>query len=333
MKKIIEVLLRNKWLKLLSLALAIITWVLVSRESYRTIEGVRVPVHFTIPEGRFLLVPQARMPEVRLHLGGPAPAIDQFRRGSLEIRIDLRRERTLPDTSKCPQPMTIAISPSDVLNLPPNIEVTRLRPHRVTISLDDVHVDWLTVEKVLSGTLKKGLRIHEIYGTKKVLVRGPKSVIKARDTIKTLPIPIERLDVGIYRFKWPFDTSDARTRLARCLKPNLDRAQVIIRVVREKVKTVRKNVLVEIFGARSGFQYTVIPDHLENVEILGPKELSERCRLRAFVELGGIKDLAGQTEHRLQVEFSVAPEVQVLGSDPQEVTVRIRAEKPAAPPK
>ncbi len=342
MKKLLNFLLKNRWLKLLSLLLAVIAWVYVSRKTCKTDQAERVPLVCTVPGDKFIL--SSTSDEVRLSLRGPTPAMNRLNKEDLaaEINVLEKLDDKLPDTSEAPQPITLLIEPSDIRNLAPNIVVTDIRPSRVTIQLDQMGQKRLTVEQKLTGEVKSGLRIHKAYPVpKQVIGRGPKSILAQIDTIETLPVPISNLDAG----KWlPSLALNTKLRLKGrqvvksggrtldCLRLAPSTVVVWIEVVPEATKKI-SHVPVEVRGL-PGFLYTLLtPDKtkpyttIPTVEIRGPKELLEQPRLRAFVDLTEIDNPEETLDRKKQVEFSARSGIEIL-SEPPAVVVQIKPETP-----
>ncbi|MFW6107594.1 MAG: hypothetical protein ACOC70_00205, partial [bacterium] len=165
MSKIIALLLKDKWLKLISVALATATWIYVSEQRDKARE-VSVPLRLTAPDDKFLLDP--RRPQVlRVLLRGPTRAIGQLREELLSAGIRITEKvKRLPDTSKSPQPVTIQIGADDIQNVPDTIAVKSVQPERISVVIDEMTRKRLEVvvdkEKDLKGELKEGYQIHRV---------------------------------------------------------------------------------------------------------------------------------------------------------------------------
>ena len=337
MNKIIDACLANKGLKLLAIVLAIITWVYVSQQTYRT-RGIDVPLSFTVPAEQFSILSQTYK-QVRLTLQGPASAINQLDllRGSVAIQIDVlqKLKDRMPSKYDEPQSAPVRISESDIRNLPPNITVLDLDPKEVTVTLDQVVEKRLTVKENLAGEVKEGLAIHKVYLIpKRVIVRGPRSILLDRDSIQTQPVDVSGLDEGIWEPERPLDTSDEETGLAKCLRPDPAKVKVQVEVVRKEARVTREieSVPIEIRGL-PGLHYTLLNltktkpyTKIPKLKIEGTKETVEQP-VRAFIDVTAITDPAQVPEQKMTVQFSTSPDVKVL-TEPQEVMVLIKAEAP-----
>ncbi|MFO7898362.1 MAG: CdaR family protein [Planctomycetota bacterium] len=316
MSKIIALLLKDKWLKLISVALATATWIYVSEQRDKAKE-VSVPLRLTVPDDKFLLDPR-RPQMLRVLLRGPERAIAQFREESLsaEIRITEKVKR-LPDTSRAPQPVTIQIGPDDIQNVPDTIAVKSVQPDRISVVIDEMTRKRLQVtvdrEKDLKGELKEGYRIHRISPVpNKVMVRGPRSILKERQSIHPLQHDISGLGPQNWKARSRLDTGDAKTGLRDCLSPEEPKVIIWFYFIQLKTDRVFENVPVFVHGP-PGFTYTVLRDQtrkpleaIPEVTLSGPEDLFEEAdvAVRAIVDLTDV-DPAKTPEIQRTVRYTV----------------------------
>jgi len=333
LNKVLQICLANKWLKLLSLALAVVIWVYVSRKAYGTKEVVDVPLVITGYGDNFILAQSWE--KVTLSLRGPAGAMDQLRTDVLVAELNIERKGKLPDMSEAKQPVAIEvpIGRSDIRNLPDSVTVAELRPRKVRVKLDQIVEKRLTVvvdEAVLTGKVKKGFRLLKSYPSKKhVMVSGPKSVLDRMETIRPRPFEIQDLEVSTQQPRRLDTRAEINGKLIDCLKPEPARIEVWIDI--EPIgKTLKiKDVPIEIRGL-PGFVYTVLDDKKANpytkipeVEIQGPEKLLDKPMLRAFIDVTSMKE----PEKTVKVQFSAAEKIEVRTKAPDVVVVRTKAEK------
>lgn len=337
MSKILNACLANKGLKLLAIVLAVVTWVYVSQLTNR-VRSIDVPLNFTVPPDSFFILSQTYK-QARLTLQGPAAAINQIEllRGSVVVQIDVlqKLKDRMPSKYEEPKPVSVRVSESDIRNLPPNITVTELDPREVTVTLDEVVEKRLTVKENLDGEVKEGLAIHKVYLIpKRVIVRGPRSILTERDSIQTQPVDVVGLDEGIWEPERPLDTSDEKSGLTNCLKSDPAKVKVQVEVVRKEEKVTREieDVPIEIRGL-PGLHYTLLNltkaepyTKIPKLTIEGTKETVEQP-VRAFIDVTAITDPKQVPEQKMTVQFSTSPGVKVL-TEPQEVMVLIKAEAP-----
>ena len=333
MKKILDIILANYPIKILSIVLAVSVWVFVMQKTYSTKPDIDIPLTITVPENMFILTRSSESLQVTLR--GPAPVMSQLPVSLLAAEIDLAKRRLveLPANMDTPQSLTIQILPSDIRNLPPDITVTRIFPNTVTVTLDRIIEKRLTVTETLDGKVKDGLKVHQVYPTpKQVIARGPRSVLIRRDSIKTLPVPISDLDAGTWQPTRALDTSDAQGGLADCLRPDPSKVVVWIEVVPQDETQIVKNVPIEIRGLPSLIYQVLTGDKsapfatLPEVQISGPKPLLEKPGLHAYIDLTDIGDPKEKPEVTREIQFASVSGIQVL-TKPASVVVQIRAEK------
>lgn len=336
MNKFLSILFGDFWLKITAVILAVVTWVLVMHET-RSQADFNIPLSITSPDHLFITNQSA--PEVKVTLTGPAASMNQLRARTLSAHLSIAEKKgdELPKVFDTPQPLTLTITPADILNLPPNIVVKKIRPETTRVEVDLLVSKLLVVKENLSGQVRENLRIHASYPTpRQVMVRGPKSIMDQRTTISTLPIPVDHLEAGKAELFGELDTSDHATKLRNCLSPDRPSVTLWLEVVQKEENRVIKNVPVEVHGL-PGFQYIVLAGDkskeltaIAEVEIKGPAALLDKHNLHAFVDMSDIRNPKEKPEETREVQFSAAPEIQVI-TKPPTVVVQIKAtsEKPA----
>jgi len=334
--KFLGLCLENKWLKLLSLALAVVIWVLVSRTLSST-KTLRVALVLHTPADVFILERRSR--EIQVTVEGPRPAMDRLLADTSKLRVEIDLERKLgndlPKDFEAPHVVNVPIVPSDIRNLPPEITVVerKLRPDSVPVKLDEIISKRLAVEPDFHGSVKEGFQMYQFYvQPREVDVRGPRSVLSQRETISTEPIRIDGLE-RLWKPQPPLDRSDKRAGLADCLDPDPPTVEVWIEVVPIEEKRIVRNVPIEVRGL-SGFHYILLNteltepyDEIPEVEVRGPQNLLANLKLRAFVDLTDVTDPREHPQEQRPVQFDVDPALEVLSKLPP-VVVQIKAETP-----
>jgi hypothetical protein len=334
-KKIIDVCCSDKWLKLLAIALAVVTWVYVSGKSYGTDRKI-VRLHFRAPADYYILAED--WGKVTATVEGSAAEVRLLPKElTAEIDVIARKKGDIPKPFGAPLSLSIKLSSSDIRNLPPSLVVREFEPSRVSVTLDKMDEKLLLVdidrEKDLNVQLDEGLEIHEFYWSpKRLFVRGPKSVLAGMDSIHPKPTTLNNLAAG------PFDTKRPLQTVAQnmdCLQPETPSVEVHIRVIDKRGKATIKNVRVEVRGFPE-FEYSVFTEdktkpftEITGVEIRGPKKALEDPRVRAFIDLTDITDSKEKPEVKRTVQFAAEPGVDVL-TKPPSVMVQIKA-RPTEP--
>ncbi len=348
MNKLMDFILRNRWLKLLAIFLAVLTWVYVSQQSYKTDIIREVPVQFgglTISSGSgvreyFILAQTWRTLE--LTVSGPTNAMDQLRKSRLVAEVDVARRATgsLSGNLDSVQNVSVQILPEDILNLPPGITVSQIKPREISLTLDEIDEKQMVVDidhkRDLRGELKSGLRIANIYPIpKRVIVRGPRSVLAARETIHPAdPLPIGNIqDAMMWQPERTLDRwAIINDRPVECLRPDPAVVKLWIEIRLHKETAKIKDVPIEVRG-RPDLTYVVLdmtktrPMHtLPEIEIRGPGSPSdlEKATVRAYLDLFDIADPKAKPETTLAVQFDHAPEIEIV-TKPPEVVVQIKS--------
>lgn len=118
-------LLGNLRQKLAAVSITGLVWLLSLLFSGTAIRDLTVPVEFTnLPAGLDVFKPSARQLEVRVR--GPRWQVESLHAGEQSARFDLSGAKA--GVLRLPRP-------SEVVNLPPGVEVDRLRPEDITVTI------------------------------------------------------------------------------------------------------------------------------------------------------------------------------------------------------
>ncbi|MDD2903149.1 MAG: CdaR family protein [Syntrophales bacterium] len=186
MKGFIGSLGRNKGLKLLSLLLAVALWAAV---------GVEEPTETTLSMALELANPPQHMMitseipsslQVRVH--GPGSVIRRLTQSRLVQTIDLSGFKLGAHT--------IPLGPKN-FSFPRGVQVTRVQPNPLVLTLASAMVRTLEVHPVLEGKPPKG---YEITGVRarpsQIRVKGPTTEIADLKFLPTIPLDVSQLTVG-----------------------------------------------------------------------------------------------------------------------------------------
>lgn len=336
MSQITQAILKDKWLKLLSVALAIGVWLYVNDKTQGEKEdNFKVQVVLNRPPDRFIL--EQKWPHVTVTLRGPTSAVNQIRANTLKVAIDVaaRLKDKLLTEPQGPQKAYVPIELADVQDLPPNVTVRGLHPSGLSVTLDRMDRKRLEVKQVLTGKIQDDLNMKVYLDPKQVIVRGPKSVLDQLDMIETLPVDIDQMGPGTWQPETPLNTTPKANAKpvgpAGCLSPNPSKVTVWIEITAKGDKAKKANVPVEVHGL-PGLRYKVLNvdktkpfTHIPEVEIQGPKKLVKDARVRAFVDLTDVTDPKETPEKTIEVQLSAPPKIEIL-TQPPKVTVQILAE-------
>jgi len=180
-----NLIIRNWFLKLLSLVLAFLLWLMLIPEEKTfsekslavTLETRNLPADFEIVER-----PQ---PTIDVTLRAPNRLLNQITPSG--VRAILNLERATINQEDYP------LNP-DMIIAPPEAKVVLVMPNKVHLKLEKSVEVLMDISPVLIGRVKDGFKIarFEVVPSK-VQVKGPQSKIKAKDVIRTSPVDVTDL--------------------------------------------------------------------------------------------------------------------------------------------
>ncbi len=172
-------------LKLVSLALALVLWLLlVPAEKVSSEKSLVIPLETrNVPAG--LEIVERPVPTVDVTIRAPKRVLSEITPSSLVARIDLDRA-TVPQQE---YPLNAAM-----IVLPPGAQAVKISPSKVTIRLERTVEATLDVHATLRGKPAPGYRITRIeIDPDQVAVQGPESRVKASDAATTAPVDVSGL--------------------------------------------------------------------------------------------------------------------------------------------
>ncbi len=174
---------RNRFLKILSLLLAIALWFAVSGEERTettlnmTLEMVNIPAD--------LMVTSEVPPAIQVRAVGSRSIISNLSQSRLIQTLDLSGYKSGRHT--------FSLGPNS-LSLPRGVEVIRIQPNSITLTLSSTLTRTLPIKPVLENSPAEG---HELVSATtrpaQVTVRGPYSELSELQFIPTLPIDVSFL--------------------------------------------------------------------------------------------------------------------------------------------
>ena len=176
-----EVLLRRifleDWsLKLLSLAIAIVLWLLVTGQNQPVTAHVNVQLNFIRPPA--LEISNDPPKTVDVMLTGSRNKLDDLTSLDLVATVDLTDQRSGERVLRLADKAKIA--------LPQGIKVDGFQPSAIPIRLEEVVERQVKVEPRLEGQPAEGFEVYSVYPNKgRVTVRGPESRVNALQKVMT----------------------------------------------------------------------------------------------------------------------------------------------------
>jgi YbbR domain-containing protein len=171
----------NAGLKIVSLVLAMFTWLFVKgiTSDSRIIEGV--PLEVRTKPG--LAVLQTNASTVNVVIRGTREDVRQVTRQDLSAVADLTRDERRGLIS-------VKLTPR-VVRHSRRVQVTEIDPPEVMINLDEMVTRELPVEPQFAGELASGLAIERVVTKPEMVeVKGPKTMLNRISKVSTLPIDV-----------------------------------------------------------------------------------------------------------------------------------------------
>src|SRR6478672_2873528 len=157
-------------LKLLSLAIAIVLWLLVTGQNQPVTAHVNVQLNFIRP--RSLEISNDPPHSVDVMLTGSRSKLDDLASLDLVATIDISDQRSGERVLRLADKAQIA--------LPQGIKVDGFQPSAIPIRLEEIVDRQIAVEPKLEGKPDEGFEVYSVYPNKgSVSVRGPASRVNA----------------------------------------------------------------------------------------------------------------------------------------------------------
>lgn len=293
-------------LKIVSVALAVLLWMMVSTQRASVERGVRIPLELqNLPENLEMVEPPQESVDVRVR--GTADALGRISPGDLVATVDLSAAQ--------PGRRLFHLSPERV-KTPFDVEVTQVAPPSVAIRFEPSATRIVPVMPSVEGEPAPGYIVGKISADPPTVeIVGPESILRRVTEAITEPL-------------W---VGSARTDV---------RSSVIVGVAEEgvRVKSAKTAaVSVEILPAPEERQLSGVPVRTRNlapglratiapptvrVRVRGTKDMLAKIRdtsIVAFVDLESI----GRGDYGLPVRLAPMPGVGVDQLDPTVVSIHV----------
>jgi hypothetical protein len=182
--KLSAVLFRNLGTKLLALAIACVTWYLLTGERRERISerSYRIPLSIVnIPPRTLIVSPLPDAVDVRVR--GAFTPLRQLDPGKLEAVIDL--------LDAVPGEKRYVLDAEDI-NVPRDVEVIATSPQEIRVVLDSLAEKVLPVVADIVGTPAPGSRVEEVLvEPRQALIAGPAKTLAGMNQIRTEPVSVE----------------------------------------------------------------------------------------------------------------------------------------------
>ncbi len=299
----------NFGLKLLSVAIALAMWMIVSGE--QVVErGLRVPLEFqNLPNQLEVVGDPPGSVDVRVR--GSSGALSRLSTGDLVAVLDLRAAR--------PGRRLFHLT-ADQVRAPFGVDVVQVSPSNVPISFEMSGTKMVPVVPALEGEPARGYVIGQIRAQPATVeVVGPVSALKDLTEAITEPVSVagadhtvsERVTIGV---------PDPGVRLQ-----TPQNAEVTIVITATPSERVLIGVPVHFRQVPVRLSAQAVPAAIA-VRIRGPKDIVERLQvdnIDAYIDMAGL----GVGQYTLPVRVHLAPTVTAVRIEPPQVRVHLRREE------
>lgn len=249
--------LKNNFLKVLSVLIAIFMWVIVVSGQTETV-SMTVPVKLVKSPKGYVAVSNTQ--NVSVVVKGPARIISNLDYTSVALNIDAA---SLPAGNSLRR-----ILPSD-FDAPRGVEVADVTPQEINVTVDQMASKQVRVTPTFIGDVAKGFKVESAVAKPDfVVVEGAKSKLKKVDSVSTAPINLSNISENT-SFTIGFKDEDG----VKSTTPSQVEVSIVMRQVFSR-KTF-KNVPVKCMALRPGLSIKGEPK-LSNVVVKGREDLLEK---------------------------------------------------------
>jgi YbbR domain-containing protein len=296
----------NLGLKALSLAIAVILWYGVSRDSVVE-RSIRAPVEFqNIPEGLQIVGDVPGLVDVRVR--GASSLLSRIETGDIVAVLDMQ-------TARPGQRMFHVIT--DEVRVPVGIEIAQVNPSTVTLQFEPIGTRTVRVVPIVQGEPAQGHVVGAVTSDPPAVeVVGPESRVRALKEATTEPVQIgnatrpvtERVTVGVVDGALRLKTAKTATVTVDIRPAPIERTVGGVRVQFRNVAIGRAaRTQPDVVSA-------VVRGEREYVARLAPADLS------VYVDLSSL----GPGRYLLPLKLEETEQYRVLRTDPTTVQVTIR---------
>ena len=168
-------------LKLLSLAIAVVLWLLVTGQNEPVTAHVNVQLNFIRPQSLEISNDPPRTVDVMLT--GSRNKLDDLTSLDLVATVDISDQRA--------GERVLRLADKAQISLPQGIKVDGFQPSAIPIRLESILERQVRIEPKLEGKPPEGFEVYAIHPSKSsVAVRGPESRVNALEKVQTEPLSV-----------------------------------------------------------------------------------------------------------------------------------------------
>jgi YbbR domain-containing protein len=304
-KRMVTRLFRNVWLKLLSVGLALLLWMVVSGEE--TVErGLRVPLELTqVPAGLELLGDVPATVDVRVR--GASGTLSRVGAGDVVAVLDLHTAQS----GRRLFPLT-----PDQVRVPFGAEIMQVMPSAVTMAFEPSASREVPIVPAVDGRPAPGYVVGPLSAEPRVVdVIGPESAVKRATEVLTEPVSVAGASTEV-----------KQTVILGLLDPALRlktarSAIVTVQILPAPLERTLRNQPVHLRNLGPNLQAEAVPPAVD-LTLRGNRDALGRVGaddLAAFIDLAGL----GPGQYSLTVHADSSRDAGVTHVAPESVQVRI----------
>jgi YbbR domain-containing protein len=295
------------WLKMVSVALATLLWLMVSSQVASVERGVRIPLELqNLPENLEMVEPPQESVDVRVR--GTADTLSRLVSGDLVATIDL--------SSAQPGRRLFHLSPERVKS-PFAVDVTQVAPSSVAIRFEPSATRVVPILPSVEGEPAAGFIVGRITSDPPTVeVVGPESVLRRVTEAITEPLWVGSAKANV-QSTVILGVADQGVRLK-----STRNALVSVAIVPAPEQRQLSNVPVRVRNLAAGLTAVITPP-VVRVRVRGPKSAVDKisaATIVAYVDLDGI----GDGDYGLPVRLEPSADVGVDQLDPTIVGIHVQ---------
>lgn len=299
----------NPWLKLLSVGLALLLWMVVSGEE--TVErGLRVPLELTqVPSGLELLGDVPATVDVRVR--GASGTLSRVGNGDVVAVLDLHTAQS----GRRLFPLT-----PDQVRVPFGVEIVQVLPSAVTMAFEASASREVPIVPAVDGRPAPGFVVGPLSAEPRAVeVIGPDSAVKRATEVVTEPVSVEGATAHVKQ-SVILGLLDPALRLKTARS-----AMVTVQILPAPLERTLRHQPVHLRNLGANLQAEAVPAAVE-LTVRGNREALGRVAaddLAAFIDLAGL----GPGQYSLTVHADSSRDAGVTRVNPDSVQVRITSGK------
>ena len=298
------------WLKVLSLGLAVLLWMVVAGEE--TVErGLRVPLELQqMPGGLELLGDVPATVDVRVR--GASGTLSRVGPGDVVAVLDLRTARS----GRRLFPLT-----PDQVRVPFGVEVLQTLPSAVALAFETSSTRDVPIVPSVDGRPAPGYAVGEmIADPKTVEVIGPQTAVERATEVLTEPVPVSGAKENV-RQAVTLGLLDPSLRLKAARS-----AMVTVQIVPAPLERTLRHRPVHLRNVAPNLQAEAMPSTVD-LTLRGNRDALNHLDADAIVAFIDLAGLGPGQYNSLDVRATSSPDVGVTRVEPASVQVRISSGK------